>query len=87
MATVLSITFVMFVIVLGVFCVLLYRAQPKPARTEFLSDLYKLQQKWAKIGRADFAKGIGLLIDSEMMEDEEPDSDYGRQLKRQSRHE
>lgn len=54
----------------------------KDNKSEFNSDLYKLQSKWAKKGEVEYCKGISFVIDSFNLppEEKQPVSDYGKDV-------
>ncbi len=59
-----------------------YKSRHRDDKAEFLSDMYKIQQKWAKRGKYDFSEGIGMLTTAFTLKDEAPKAKtaYGREI-------
>lgn len=57
----------------------------KSVKSEFLSDLYTMQQKWARRGEFAYSKAFGLMIEPFAFQDEPetPVTDYGKGVAKQ----
>jgi hypothetical protein len=53
-------------------------------KSHFMSDMYKMQVKWSKRGKYDYARAIGLIIEGFNLPDEEkqPETEEGRLTKK-----
>lgn len=53
----------------------------KDNKTEFISDLYKLQEKWAKRGEFDYAQGLNVtLVHYSIPAEKEAATAYGKNV-------
>jgi hypothetical protein len=50
---------------------------------EFISDLYRLQKKWAKRGSMDYSKAVSIIIDGFSFSEDEAETEYGKSLRKQ----
>jgi hypothetical protein len=54
----------------------------KSNKAHFCADLFSLQNKWAKKGELDYAAMLGTLMETVSYREDEPDTEYGKEIKR-----
>lgn len=54
----------------------------KSNKAHFSSDLYALQNKWAKKGELEYAAMLGVLMEDISYREDEPLTEYGKEIKK-----
>lgn len=73
----------LFVSMVWLVVMLVREHRTKSNYARFMGELFRLQNKWSMRGEVEYAKGIGLLIESFAPKvEDEPLTEYGRTLKK-----